>query len=119
MPGQPPPLEDEGAQLLVYIAQQRDGLRYAAYGLTDEQARLAPTAGTLTIGGLIKHVTAMEQNWIDMVLQRRRERPVDEQESSYGDDFRFGPDDTVAEVLAGYDEVARETEAVVRSESVV
>ena len=45
MPGQPPPLEDEGAQLLAYIAQQRDGLRYAAYGLTDEQARLTPDGG--------------------------------------------------------------------------
>jgi hypothetical protein len=38
MPGQAPPLP-ERAQLLAFIAQQRDGIRYAAYGLTDEIVR--------------------------------------------------------------------------------
>ena len=42
MPGQAPPLADERELLLAYIDQQRDGLRYAAYGLTDEQARRRP-----------------------------------------------------------------------------
>src|SRR4029450_12692063 len=56
MPGNVAPLTDERALLLAYIAQQRDAVRNAAFGLTDEQARLAPTAGTLTIGGLVTHV---------------------------------------------------------------
>jgi hypothetical protein len=43
MPGQPPPLTDERDQLLAYIVQQRDGIRNAAYGLTDDQARVTPT----------------------------------------------------------------------------
>ncbi len=38
MPGQAPPLTDERKLLLTYIAQQRDGIRNAAYGRTDEQA---------------------------------------------------------------------------------
>ena len=115
MPGQPPPLDDEREQLLAYIAQQRDGLRFAAYGLTDEQARLAPTAGTLSIGGLIKHVTAMERGWLDTMLQRERSR--EEQEAAYGDDFKVGPGETLAALLADFDDAARDTEATVRAVS--
>jgi uncharacterized damage-inducible protein DinB len=112
MPGQASPLNDERELLLAYIAQQRDGIRNAAYGLTDKQARLAPSASSLSIGGLIKHVADMEKGWIDMVLQRDGGSPED-QESDYEDNFRLGPDETLADVLARYEEVAKETDAVV------
>src|SRR5207248_8408154 len=112
MPGQAPPLTNERDLLLAYIAQQRDGIRNAAYGLTDEQARLTPTAGTLSIGGLVKHVAAMEQGWIDIVLQRDR-GGSDDREAAYEDNFRLAPDETLAEALARFDAVAKETEAVV------
>ena len=112
MPGQAPPATDERELLLAYIAQQRDGVRNAAYGLTDEQARLTPTAGTLSIGGLVKHVAAMEQGWIDIVLQRDR-GGSDDREAAYEDNFRLAPDETLAEALARFDAVAKETEAVV------
>jgi uncharacterized damage-inducible protein DinB len=113
MPGQAPPATDERELLLAYIAQQRDGVRNAAYGLTDEQARLVPTAGSLSVGGLIKHVANTEQGWIDTILQRDRGGSPEERESRYEDNFRLGPDETLAEVLARYDEVAQQTEAVV------
>jgi uncharacterized damage-inducible protein DinB len=106
MPGQAPPLADEKALLLAYLAQQRDGIRYAAYGLSDAQARMAPTASPLTVGGLLKHVISMEEGWIDLVLQRSRGREAD-----YEDNFRMGPAETLAGLLARYDEVAKETEA--------
>jgi hypothetical protein len=109
MPGQPPPLTDERAQLLAFIEQQRDGIRYAAYGLTDEQARLTPSASSLSIGGLVKHAIDMERGWIDMVMQRQR----DASPSGYEDNFRLGADETLAGVLAVYDEVARETASVI------
>ena len=109
MPGQAPPLSDERALLLAYIEQQRDGIRNAAYGLTDEQARLTPSASPLSIGGLVKHAIDMERGWIDLVLQR--DRPSTQ--ASYEQNFRLGSDETLAGVLAGYDEVARETEAVI------
>jgi uncharacterized damage-inducible protein DinB len=109
MPGQAPPLTDERAQLLAYVRQQRDGIRYAAYGLTDEQARLTPTAGTLSIGGLVKHTADMEAGWIDMV----RKRPSAGGQGEYEDNFRLGPDETLAGALARLDEVAEETEAVI------
>ena len=113
MPGQAPVLDDERAQLLAYIEQQRDGLRFAAYGLTDEQARLTPTAGALSIGGLVKHVGVMEQGWIDRAVGRDRFSSVEEQQAAYANDFVLGPDETLAEVLARLDDVARQTAAVV------
>ena len=109
MPGQAPPLSDERALLLAYIEQQRDGIRNAAYGLTDEQARLTPSASPLSIGGLVKHAIDMERGWIDLVLQR--DRPATQ--ASYEQNFRLGSDETLAGVLAGYDEVARETAGVI------
>lgn len=110
MPGNAPPLTDERELLLAYIAQQRDGIRNAAYGLTDEQARKTPSASSLSIGGLIKHAAEMERTWIDLVLQRASQQ---DQEASYEDGFRLGPQKTLADALARYDDVAKETEAVI------
>src|SRR3954447_8060146 len=112
MPGQAPPLNDERELLLAYIAQQREGIRNAAFGLTDEQARLTPSASALSIGGLIKHVAETEAGWIDTVLQRDRGSQEDG-ESQYADGFRLGPDESPAEVLDRYEAVARETDAVI------
>jgi uncharacterized damage-inducible protein DinB len=112
MPGTVPPVADEREGLLAFLAQQRDGLKTTAYGLTDEQARTVSTAGSLTIGGLIKHVTAVEKTWMGMVLQRER-ASREESESDYEDDFRLLPSETLVEVLARYDEAANETEAIV------
>jgi len=111
MPGQVPPVADERSGLLAYLAQQRDAVRIAAYGLTDEQARATPTASSLSIGGLVKHVAATERGWMDDVLQRQR--GGDEAEFDYLANFRLGPDETLASVLELYDEVAKETEAII------
>src|SRR5437588_2749651 len=111
MPGTVPPVADEREGLLAYLDQMRLVIRITAYGLTDEQARLAPTAGTLTIGGLIKHVAAVERSWMNTVLQRRP--PADEGPQDYEANFRLGPDETLAEALAHYDEATKETDAVI------
>jgi uncharacterized damage-inducible protein DinB len=112
MPGLVAPVTDEREALLAYLAQQRYTLRLAAHGLTDEHARLAPSASELSVGGLVKHVAHMEQGWIDIVAQRAR--PADESSADrYVEEFRLGPRETLAEVLAFYDEVAAETASVV------
>ena len=86
MPGQVPPVNDERDGLLGYLAQQRDALRIAAFGLTDEQARATPSASSLSVGGLIKHVASTERGWIDMVLQRQaasRDNDQDDYEANF------------------------------------
>src|SRR3954465_10579876 len=106
MPGMVLPVRDERDGLLSYLDQQRSVLRIAAYGLTDEQARLAPTVSSLTIGGLIKHVTAVERNWINTTLRRERETNPEE----YGDNFRMTEHETLDAMLQSYADAAIETE---------
>jgi uncharacterized damage-inducible protein DinB len=103
---------DERTGLLAYLAQQRHVIRIAAYGLTDEQARATPTASALSVGGLIKHVAATERGWLDTVLQRTR-NARDEADAGYAANFHLGPEDTLAEVLDHYAEVAEETERTI------
>jgi uncharacterized damage-inducible protein DinB len=63
----------------------------------------------LSVGGLIKHVATTERAWIDDTLQR----PSSVSEQSYDDNFRLGPDETLADVLALYDKVTAETEEAI------
>ena len=110
MPGTVPPVSDERSGLLAYLAQQRDAVRFAAFGLTDEEARRTPTAGTLSIGGLVKHIAAMERGWMDNVLQRTRSA---DEEAGYDRGFTMGDDETLAELLDDLEAAGRETEEIV------
>ena len=115
MPGQALPLGDEREQLVAFLQQQRDGIRFAAFGLTDDQARLAPSTSTLSVGGLIKHVTDMERSWSAMVTPEPGDAGTDE--AGYADSFRLGADETLASALDTYAEVCRRTDEIVRSHS--
>jgi uncharacterized damage-inducible protein DinB len=108
MPANVRPVNDERDGLLSFLAQQRDAVRAAAYGLTDDQARLAPTAGTLSVGGLVKHLTRCERGWIDTILQRQGGSEAD-----YVEGFRLGEHETLAGVLEDYAACAAETEAAI------
>ena len=104
-----PPVADERSGLLGFLAQQRHVLTVAAHGLTDEQARSAPTPSSLSVGGLIKHVAQTERNWLKEVQQL----PVEQDPEGYHSDFVLADDETLADVLARYARVARETEEVI------
>ena len=112
MPGMPRPNDDEKTLLLAFVAQQRDLVRTAAFGLTDAQARSGATASALSVGGLVKHVAAMERGWMDTVLGRPRPSGA-EAEAAYGDDMVMGPDDTLAALLDDLDRAGAATEEVV------
>jgi uncharacterized damage-inducible protein DinB len=58
------PNNAEATDLLAELAAVRAALVNTVSGLTDEQAAVRPTASALCLGGLIKHVTSMEENWI-------------------------------------------------------
>lgn len=109
MPGNVRPIADERDGLLSFLAQQRLVLRIAAFGLTDEQARQAPSVSPLSIGGIIKHVTITERGWIARVLERPESLSVDE----YMNTFTVGSDVTLTELLADFAEAAQETEKVI------
>lgn len=111
MPGNPPPFDNETDGLLLYLVQQRDGLRFAAYGLTEEQLRQAAApASSLTVGGLLKHASLTERGWIDILAGA----PVEKSDEEYGSDFVVGDDESLDSLLALQAAVAAHTEQVVR-----
>ncbi len=112
MPATVRPVVDERDALLAFLAQQRDALRFAVHGLTDEQAAAKPSASALSLAGLIKHVARVERYWIVEILAQR---PVPElHDQDYEAGFRLDPGETVASLLDAYAAVAGETEAIVR-----
>jgi uncharacterized damage-inducible protein DinB len=108
MPGNPPSTSTETEALLAYLVQQRDGLKYAAYGLTEEQLRATPTKSALSVGGLMKHAALTERNWI-AILQGRSTMG----EEAYLDTFALVDSDTVTSLGAQLDAVGEETAAAV------
>lgn len=109
MPGNPPSVNTEREALVAYLVQQREGLKNAAYGLSEEQIRLRPTASALTVGGLIKHAASIEKGWTDTMVGN----PDHAGERDYFDSFSLTDDETLQTLIADFDHVAAQTEAAV------
>lgn len=109
-------LSTEHEELLGTLAQHRAFLRHTVRDLTDEQASLRTTASELNLGGLVKHVTAVETAWIRFVLEGPAAVSFGgteaELEERWGQ-FRMLPGETLAGVLDRYDEVAAHTTEVI------
>jgi uncharacterized damage-inducible protein DinB len=112
MPGPVPPVVDERHALLSFLAEQRQGLRYAAHGLTDEQAQARPSVSELTLGGLIKHVAICEHQWMVSFVQQGSTDHFFATDG-YERGFDLGDGETLADVLDRYADVADETEKIV------
>ncbi|MEQ1788384.1 MAG: DinB family protein [Acidimicrobiales bacterium] len=109
-------LDQERTDLLDTLTKHRWFLRHTVEGLSEEQAALSPTASELCVGGIVKHVAFTEAGWADFVEQGPTALAMDE--SSYAEhtnSFRMLEGDTVASVLAHYEEVAARTDARVAS----
>jgi uncharacterized damage-inducible protein DinB len=102
----------ERSDLLETLTVHRGFLRRAVNGLTDDQARLRPTASELCLGGIVKHVTTAESGWVDFILEGPGFK-AGADESAYeahAASFRMEANDTLADLLTAYDQVARRTD---------
>jgi Protein of unknown function (DUF664) len=106
------PVADERDGLLTFLAQQRDALRAAALGLTDEQARMTPTASGLSLGGLIKHSARTERRWVVAGIAGQP-LPGLWPPEDWPADFRLEADETLLGVLDYYAKTADLTEQIV------
>lgn len=114
-----PPVADERESLIAYLDQQRDAFFSVSFGLTEEQIRLAPTAGALSIGGLVKHVTTCERGWTErMAAAPQAPAPpstsVADQARAWGEDFKVTDDDTLESLLAALAAQGEVTRSVLR-----
>jgi uncharacterized damage-inducible protein DinB len=119
-PGATTQTDPERADILAGLAAARHFLRFTVRDLTDEQARQRTTASELTLGGLIKHVAAVEQSWADFVVDGPSATTdysamTEDDMAAWADGFKLLPDETLDGVLAGYAEAARRTDTLVAS----
>lgn len=105
----------ERESLLEALAQQRYFFLHTVEGLTDEQARLTPTASELCLGGLVKHVALTERGWTDFVESGAMAGGDDADYEAREREFRLLPDETLEGVVALYREVAAHTDELVRT----
>ncbi|NML52119.1 DinB family protein [Streptomyces sp. R302] len=104
---------DERGAFLDFVEAQRAALRRALLGLTEEQAASRPSASELSLSGLVKHVAEVELNWLRLAQRKENERQRTQE--TWGEAFRLVDGETIPEVLAFWDGVAKETEEFVRT----
>jgi hypothetical protein len=106
----------EHDDLVQALEQQRYLLRNTLRGLTDDQARLRPSASELCLGGLIKHVAMTEGQWAKFITIGPSAMAGGFDEAArtrWASGFEMTSDDTIEAILADYDAVARDTNAVI------
>jgi len=101
------PTSDERELLLRFLHRQREEVVTAAADLTESQARWTPDGLLLPILGIVNHLTHVEWRWIDGRYLGLPFPPRDEE-------FRVGPDATLAAAIDAYAARAARTEQVVR-----
>jgi uncharacterized damage-inducible protein DinB len=106
----------ERADLIETLDKHRGFVLHTVRGLTDEQAAQRTTASELCLGGIVKHLTAVEQNWFNFInhgASATGRWDDEERMQSYLDGFRMLPGETLADLVAQYQDVARMTDELV------
>src|SRR3954469_6552045 len=99
-------LTGERADLVQSLDRHRGFLRFTVRGLTDDQATRRTTASELTLAGLLKHVAHTEEKWAGFM-----QRGADAfdfgnwSEEAWRAEWQLQPEETVASVLAEYEEI--------------
>ncbi|MEU6283114.1 DinB family protein [Streptomyces sp. NPDC047028] len=110
-------LTGERADVLALLTKHRELLRGTTRGLTDEEAGLRTTKSELCLGGLIKHVAAVERNWTAFIVEGPSAMGdftamTEEDWARRADEFRMLPGETLEGVLATYADVAAHTDSL-------
>ncbi|MFE4974722.1 DinB family protein [Kitasatospora sp. NPDC056651] len=112
----------EREELVETLDRHRELLRRTVRDLTDEQAAERTTVSELCLGGLIKHVAAVEARWARFITggaEAMRGRDGDRHgpgdPDAWAAQFRMAEGDTLAGLLAEYERVARGTDELVRT----
>lgn len=112
----------ERGDLLAMLDRQRGFLHTTIDGLSDDQARATPTVSELSLGGLVKHVTAVEESWLDFIEQgpSAKEMPADmdwdnppaELLEEFHNGFRMLPEESLEQLWTAYERTAERSRAL-------
>jgi uncharacterized damage-inducible protein DinB len=106
----------ERADFVQALAAHRDFLRFTVRDLTDDQAVQRTTVSELWLGGLVKHVCKVEEQWVDFIVNGPAAvGGMDEAAmESHAASFQVRQGETLKGLLDRYDELADRTEELVR-----
>ena len=106
----------EREDLLETLATHRVFLRHTVRGLTPEQLAQRTTVSQLCLGGILKHVAAMERQWAGFIVAGVPEGIFSEATiREYARQFQVEEGDTVESLLADYDAAANATDDLIRT----
>ena len=91
-------------------ADQRRSLLVTVDGISEDEARATGPVGTLTLGGLIKHLALFEEYWIAAILAADPEAEFD---VDLEERYRMADDETFTDWLDRYRRQAQLTEEFV------
>jgi uncharacterized damage-inducible protein DinB len=104
----------EVADLLETLAKHRGFLRQTIEAMSDEQIRTRSTVSALTLGGILKHVTAMEHTWCTFMTEGAAAF-ADATPERFMAQWQLDDAETGASLLAAHEAVAARTDAVIAS----
>jgi hypothetical protein len=104
----------ERQALAEFLDKQRDILVRKVEGVTDDEARLAPTTSSLSLLGIVKHCALWERRWFQVIFAGRS-IPGDwpETRSRIRADFEVDRTDSVADWLSFYADQVEESRRIV------
>ena len=100
-----PPVADESDALAAFLAQQQDAFRALLFGLSPAQAASAPSASSLSLGGLVRHATSVQRSWLASAEAAPGSPAPAGGVDDYLDGFRFDADSSLDDLLEEFDEV--------------
>jgi uncharacterized damage-inducible protein DinB len=125
-------LDSERAGLLAALSAARSALTNSIRGLSDEQAGAHPTVSALCLGGLVKHVTSMEETWLRFAIEGPAAMNYDLPDGvtwadiaagtaseypqwmvDHETEFQMLPGETLAGIVARYEQVAAHSAEVI------
>lgn len=104
-------LTGERADLLAILEDQRHNFQITLRGLTEEQALARPSVSELTLGGLVKHLTQVENQWITNILEPDENAEFDM--DSAMDSYQLVDGESFADAVANYEANAQRTKEAI------
>ncbi len=105
--------DQEREDLISMLADQRDLFRITLRGIDDDQARKRTTVSELTLGGLLHHLISCERHWVTVLVERDENAAIDP--ARFEGEYAMAEGETVAGLLAEWDEVAAATAELIRT----
>jgi uncharacterized damage-inducible protein DinB len=114
----PPLRSDEVTILRGFLDYHRDTLRWKCSGLTAEQLAVSLPPSDMTLGGMMKHLAAVESSWFDRVFSGGELMPPFDTVDWTNDpdwEWRTAADDTPAQLRSLFDASVERADAVISS----